>query len=213
MRLQTVKGAEGNSLVKEEFQAAMKYLVVPLIMRDVTERVARAAPTISGLPMSEVTRKWKTRTEGCYQGLVEGKWEAIPLQEAKHKAASAANQACKAVQALEKRHPEFKAPRETAKAAFADKDSILVGAGVIKDTCAAFETMQQLLQEKGKEESRAYEHVMSAKGAVQYVDQVLSAYEPSRVPFAVAMDNAGAHSMTDEKGKLQAIIPMLQVRT
>ena len=80
------------------------------------------------------------------------------------------------------------------------------------DTCAAFETMQQLLEDMGKEESCAFQHVVSAKGAVQYVDQVLSAYEPSRVPFAVAMDNCGAHSMTDEQGKLQAITPMLQVR-
>lgn len=190
----------------------MRWLVVPLIMRDVDERVARSQPTISGLPMSEVKSFWKSRNEGCYEALVDGQWEAISLQEAKKKAQSAARLAFKAVKPLEARCTGLTAPRETAEEAFDDKKSILVGAGVITATCKAFEVMEQLLQQMGKEDTRAFTHVANAKDAMNYVLQVLKAYQPSRVPFAVAMDNCPSHSMTDVSGRLQAIIPMLQVR-
>lgn len=97
--VQTQEGKPGNGLVKEEYQAAMKWLFVPLMMKDVEKR-ARAedeardqgktpAPTFSGKKMWDVIEEWRGQLSSSHKLLKEGKWKSWHLTPIRNAAISA----------------------------------------------------------------------------------------------------------------------------
>ncbi len=219
--MQTVKGEEGRALVKREFQAAMKYLMLPLIKKDGRRRVAQSAATFSGLPMHEVVAKWKQKFRGCFEGLIQCKWEGKLLEEAKSKAKTAARVAINAVTQLQTKFPALAAPLadplEAANAAFPPGkgkplpgcENLLISLNAVY---GAFDKMYNLLKQGKYQLAGPYTKLTKAKAALKHVFETLMAYEPCEEPFALAMDNAGAHSMTDDEGNHLPIIPVIQVR-
>ena len=204
-------GHDANGLVKEEFQEAMKWLVVPLIKQHMRKRVEQHAPTFSQVPVSQVHTKWRQKWQGCHYALKHGVWVSELLEEEKANASTMAKVAFRAVKPLVDACPDLEGDLSTAREAFA-KGKVLVG-GVedILRVHNAFESMAALLQRRGKRYECAYKHVRAAMQSVLAVCDLLKAYEPSEQPFALLLDNCTAHSMTDSEGKMRHIIPLLQV--
>lgn len=186
--------------------------MLPLIKKDMRRRLAQSAPTFSGLPMHLVYEKWKQKFHGCFEGLVQCKWEGKLLQQAKSKAKTAARAAMRAVRKLNTAFPALDEPLNEADAAFpATGTALMGGEELIFAVHHAFETMEDVLEQGDHRLKDPYTKLAKAKQAVLHVHDTLMAYKPCDEPFALALDNAGAHSMTDAASHHLPIIPVIQV--
>ena len=163
--------------------------------------------------MHDVYEKWNKKFHGCFEGLVQCKWEGKLLKEAKSKAKTAARKAMSAVRELQTAFPALKEHLKQADAAFpaAKGKALMGGEELLVAVHCAFETMEDVLQQGGYESRDPYTKLANAKQAIRHVHDTLMAYKPCDEPFALALDNASAHSMTDAAGHQLAIIPVIQV--
>lgn len=190
----------------------MRWLVVPLIKQHMRRRVQQNAPTFSHVPVREVHTTWCQKLQGCFYALKHGMWESKVLEDAKAGAKQMAKLAFRAVNPFVDACPDLEDHLSTAKEAFTTGEVLMGGVDDIKPVYEAFKSMQALLQRRGNRYKCAREHVKDAAESVLDVCRLLKAYEPSDPPFALLLDNCTAHSMTDSKGKMRNIIPLLQVR-
>lgn len=194
----------------------MYWLVVPLIQQDMRRRVQENAPTFSKVPMKEVQQNWNRKFQSTFDGLRLGMWKSKALEDEKAIAKKEAKVAFRAVKALIATCPDLKEKLKdhlsTATEAFAKGRVLEGGAKGMWTAYKALASMADLLQMSGKEDTCAFDHLTSASSSVLGVYQLLKAYKPSKQPFALLLDNCTAHSLTNSKGKMRNIIPLLQVR-
>lgn len=225
--VQTQEGKKGNGLVKEEFQAAMKWLFVPLMMKDVEARAAANADTFGGSSMHDVIREWRLKLKSCYELLQYGEWESEHLNKTR-KPAMKAQQAADAAQATAERalaihaawdqEAQVRSARWTAARVQWENDmangtlSAIVDA-LLRDALVA-------VNHKKVAEAHLAQAQHTATCARQTYTRLylaykkqLMAYEPSRVPFFLMMDNCPSYSPYADKDKKNAlpICPFLQV--
>ena len=81
--MQTQKGTVGRGLVKSEFQACVKYLIVPLIMKDVERRKAAGETTFSGLSMHDVVDQWRRKLNSSFECLKQKIWQSGTVKSAR----------------------------------------------------------------------------------------------------------------------------------
>ena len=100
--MQTEKQKESKGLVKEEFQAVMQHLIVPVIKKDVRKRVAQGAETFSGKSMQEVENEWSATLKEASQCMLQQKWKCQitnQLEAARMQEERAAAKACEKIAA------------------------------------------------------------------------------------------------------------------
>ena len=225
--MQTQEGKKGNGLVKEEFQAAMKWLFVPLIMKDVEARAEAEAKTFGGSSMRAVIEEWRLQLRSCYKLLQEGEWESEHLNKSR-KPAMKAQQAAAAAQATAERamaihaawvqEAQLRNARATAArlhcqseeangTLFAIADALQKDAVVADRYKEAAQAQWAQAQHTADCTRKTYTRLYTA-----YRKQLM-AYKPSEVPFFLMMDNCPSYSPFADKDKKNAlpICPFLQV--
>lgn len=232
--VQTQDEKPGHGLVKEEFQAAMEWLFVPLIKKDVQERADANAETFSGKSMHEVIKEWRLKLSSCFELLKAGKWQSDVLNHTR-KPAMKAEQEYDAAQALA---DEAKATCDALKSEAQSKYSQAHAAdrqlkahlqsGVGSELAyAAYQAAQASIHDAraaAKAASDAelqYNQAQHAAAAAEAkleerlraYEKALIAFEPSLIPFFLMMDNCPSYSPFADKKQKQVlpICPMLQV--
>lgn len=225
--VQTQDKKKGKGLVKEEFQEAMKWLFVPLIQKDVQDRANARGETVSGKTMHAVIQEWTLKLRSCFELLKQGVWQSDMLNQTR-KPAIKAKEAYDAAQDL----------ADKAKATWVD--AVSESTSTLSRSQAATEQWRRERTQQsygsavqaGKDAVAAMEKANAARlhqeqtqhaadlARARYnelqreYEKALQAYEPSKIPFFLMLDNCPSYSFfADQKQKvLLAICSILQVR-
>ncbi len=238
--VQTQDGKPAHGLVKDEFQAAMKWLFVPLIQKNVQDRAAKNKATFSGKSMHEVIQEWKLKFRSCFELLKKGTWQSDVLNQTR-KPAMKASQELDAAQALA---DQAKATRDALVSERASKGSQALKAHAHWERYRYSGHMHSelvshleclALQASQDAQAAAWAAIEAARDAeLQHIQaqaaadaakarneklqreyaKALEAFEPSLIPFFLMADNCPSYSpFADQKQKVVLpICPMLQVR-
>jgi hypothetical protein len=85
--MQTTKGSDAKAACKAEFQDLMAFLVGPLLVKDVRNKVENNAPCVleenkaRGLRFRRCVSNWRAKLKACYDELAkgsEGLWHKCP---------------------------------------------------------------------------------------------------------------------------------------
>lgn len=226
--MQTQDGRESEGLVKAEFQDVMRYLIVPLIQKDVQRRVDTNAPTFSGKPMGDIVHEWRQKLQGAYHCLKQQQWicECPSQEQVKHAEDNAQKKGAAAKEAESDAH---KAPQKVAAA----KDALMKAEHQLAEAqstqsgrCTTTDYSQALIGvwaakvalDKAGEDARSAEpHARAARAAADQAElelqEIFNAWRPSRVPFLLSMDNCRSYSFYEgsSKARIVPVVPLLQV--
>ena len=225
--VQTQEGKKARGLVKSEFQAAMKWLFVPLVMKDVNKRAKEGAATFGGENMYDIIREWQKQLNSCFALLKKGKWESQHLNETR-KPAMKARQEADAAQAIAQqakttcldRKFEYVARCNSFKAAQNQWHTDLhntrlfdIAKAALQHARSAEETMVTAHDQWCQAQKAADKAMQRCKELESAYEKQLEAYKPSKVPFFWMMDNCPSYSPFADKEKTDAlaICPFLQV--
>lgn len=82
--MQNVDGKETQGVSREEFQAFIKYFVIPMIRKDIQKRLEEANAMPNGIPplsysqkpLAEVVSEWQSMLHGASLAYDRGKWKS-----------------------------------------------------------------------------------------------------------------------------------------
>ena len=239
--MQTQKNCEGQGLVKSEFQDCLRYLIIPLIKKDVIRRAQAGAVTFSGKPMHEVKQEWADKLDSSFKLLEDGMWQSHTVKAAKQALKTAEKKLTKAEAKKQEyissiahlalvRTIEIWQQRDTEAQARADE--MLMSAmqhGCTQEVYdAAYDHVDKatIIREALDDSKRALaaikaplqaavnkamRHVQAASDAL---DREVKAYKPtSDAPFFLTFDNCPSYSVFSDNTRriTEPNIPMLQV--
>lgn len=191
--------------MKEEFQAVMQYLIVPLIQKEVQKLVDTDAVTFSGQPMHQVVDEWKRKLEGCYQCLKEHKWECTThTKEQAMDVSEKVRKAVKAATRAEARAASAAECLEQAKLQLRHEAEVSAAQGPSTQATPALSAAARVLLEAEVEDGNATRDACAARetlAAAQAAEHSFwDAWKPTKIPYFLSMDNSMAHSVYEGKG-------------
>ena len=232
--VQTQDKRPGNGLVKEEYQAAMQWLFVPLIKKDVQERAEANAETFSGKSMHDVILEWRLKLKSCFELLKKGAWQSEllnqtrkPKMKAKQDYDAAQAHADQAKVTRDALVSESDSKVEQANLSNrhwrAQMQSEMQSAKAHQLACLALQATKDAVDATHAATDADLQHKQAQDAAdaacARYNDlqreyeKALKAFEPSWIPFFLMQDNCPSYSpFADKKQKeVLPICPMLQV--
>lgn len=226
--LQTQDDRKAQGLVKDEFQQVMKWLIVPLIQKDVEQRVKDNCPTFGGQSMQDIKAEWQGKFWGAYQCLRENKWECSgtpAVKQAEKRAVKAAEQADQKEASAREACARAAAALDEAKKCKEEMPEMSQGSEQIQQHPQA-QQQQHRVQESAQAFWRAFakaelacaaavearrnaaECREAADTAAKYIE-----YRPSSTPHVISYDNCPSYSLYEgsSKTKILPILSLLQV--
>lgn len=222
--MQTQDGRDADGLVKEEFQAVLQYLIVPLMQKEVQRLVATNAPTFSGKSMQAIVDEWKHKLQGAYECLKQQLWHCecpSPKQvkrvteyaqktgriaEEKQRRAEAAGRAAAGAREAQMQATAYAMELQQSSPMYAEYANQITSDAERAVMVAEADVMHA--------QAEAEEATAAAAAAEAEVKKLWLAWEPSAIPYFLSMDNCKAYSFYIGLSKdwLVPGIHMLQAR-